>query len=128
MDARSIADRSAIGRVVRFSGGRRHSIQFRSGFFVVADDSEDRVAHGEDWVRRENLPVRSGVLIDRESFANPIFCTVQRSGRITGNSADSLLDGSWWLADRRIPGHEGETWDIRLPAHGTNSVAVGICY
>jgi hypothetical protein len=36
------------------------------------------------------------------------------------------LDGSWWLADRRIPGHEGETWDIRLPAHGTNSVAVGI--
>ena len=27
---------------------------------------------------------------------------------------------------RVIPGREGETWDIRLPAHGTNSVAVGI--
>ena len=48
MDARSIADRGAIGRVVRFSGRHRHNIQFRSGFFVVADDSEDRVAIGED--------------------------------------------------------------------------------
>ena len=48
MDARSIADRSAIGRVVRFSGRRRHSIQCRAGFFVVADDSEDRIEFGED--------------------------------------------------------------------------------
>src|ERR1700733_7105142 len=48
MDARSIADRSTIGRVVCFSSRRRHSIRFRSGFFVVADDSEDRIAVGED--------------------------------------------------------------------------------
>jgi hypothetical protein len=34
--------------VVRFSVRRRHSIQFRSGFFVVADDSKDRIAIGED--------------------------------------------------------------------------------
>ena len=48
MDARSIADRGAIGRLVHFSGRHRHDIQFQSGFFVVADDSEDRVAIGED--------------------------------------------------------------------------------
>ena len=48
MDARSTADRGAIGRVVRFSGRHYHNIQFRSGFFMVADDSEDRVAIGED--------------------------------------------------------------------------------
>jgi hypothetical protein len=34
--------------VVRFSGRRRHNIQFRSGFFVDKDDSQDRVAIGED--------------------------------------------------------------------------------
>ena len=37
-----------LGRVVRFSCRHHHNIQFRSGFFVVADDSEDRVAIGED--------------------------------------------------------------------------------
>ena len=48
MDKRSIADRGAIGCVVRFSGRHRLSIQFRPGFFVAADDSEDRVAVRED--------------------------------------------------------------------------------
>ena len=43
MDARSIAGRGAIGRVVHFSGRRRHSIQFRSEFFVVADDQKTKL-------------------------------------------------------------------------------------
>src|ERR1700722_9711358 len=67
MDARSIADRSAIGRLVRFSGRRRHHIQVRSGFFVVADDSEDRIAIGEDRVLRRSLPAGNIVLINPES-------------------------------------------------------------
>ena len=69
MDARSIAGRGAIGRVVRFSGRHRLSIQFRSGFFVVADDSKDTVAMGEDrtrsWPMRGHL--RAAVRTQREN-------------------------------------------------------------
>jgi hypothetical protein len=53
--------------VVRFSGRRRHSIQFRSGFFVVASDSEDRIAIGEDRALRRNLSASNIVLINQES-------------------------------------------------------------
>ena len=45
MDARSVAERSAIGRVVCFSGRCGHGIRFRSGFFEVGDDSFVFVAH-----------------------------------------------------------------------------------
>src|SRR5580658_8377509 len=98
MVARSIAERSAVRRVVHFSGRRCHSIQSRSGFVVAGDDQEDTIEIREGGAVRRKLPAKDRLIGAGPSDRNGWEKSRASSGRVGLKAVRGEPQNTKWVS------------------------------